>query len=99
MPAEFKDHFSGHARAYAQYRPRYPFALYEFLAATSPDTTCAWDCATGNGQVAIGLSSLFDRVIASDASEPQIAAAEPREISTIASRPPTRAACRRNRFP
>ncbi|HET6724573.1 MAG TPA: class I SAM-dependent methyltransferase [Gammaproteobacteria bacterium] len=79
MPAEFKDHFSGHARAYAQYRPRYPFALYEFLAATSPDTTCAWDCATGNGQVAVGLSSLFDRVIASDASEQQIAAAEPRE--------------------
>lgn len=77
--ASFKDYFSGHASAYAQYRPTYPSTLYEFLAASAPDKSCAWDCATGNGQVAVGLSALFDRVIATDASEQQIAAAEPRD--------------------
>ncbi len=38
----------------------------------------AWDCATGNGQAAVELATVFDRVIATDASERQIANAEPR---------------------
>jgi len=37
----------------------------------------AWDCATGSGQAAIGLARHFPRVIASDASEAQIAHAIP----------------------
>jgi ubiquinone/menaquinone biosynthesis C-methylase UbiE len=37
----------------------------------------ALDCGTGNGQAARGLSSYFDRVIATDASPEQIARAEP----------------------
>ena len=28
---EFKDHFSGHAKDYAKYRPGYPKQLYEFI--------------------------------------------------------------------
>jgi SAM-dependent methyltransferase len=36
----------------------------------------AWDCATGSGQAAIGLAEVFERVIATDASEKQIANAE-----------------------
>ena len=32
----------------------------------------AWDCATGNGQAAVGLASVFDHVVATDASEKQI---------------------------
>lgn len=75
----FKDHFSGHASAYARYRPTYPPALYEFLARKAPDTIRAWDCATGNGQVAVGLSAWFKRVLATDASKQQIDAAEPRD--------------------
>ncbi|HET6655376.1 MAG TPA: class I SAM-dependent methyltransferase [Gammaproteobacteria bacterium] len=74
MPAttSFKDHFSGHADAYARYRPTYPLELFRFLAAEAPDRGCAWDCATGNGQVAISLAQFFDRVIATDASSQQI---------------------------
>lgn len=37
----------------------------------------AWDCATGNGQAARSLASHFARVIATDASEQQIASASP----------------------
>lgn len=37
----------------------------------------AWDCATGSGQAAVGLARHFSRVIASDASEAQIAHAIP----------------------
>ncbi len=44
-----------------------------------PSRQLAWDCATGNGQVATGLASNFDRVIATDASAEQIAHAFPRE--------------------
>lgn len=74
----FKDHFSGHAADYSRYRPgAYPAALFEALAALAPDRECVWDCATGNGQAALGLAELFDRVEATDASDKQIAAAKP----------------------
>lgn len=68
----FQDHFSGHAAAYAQYRPPYPPALFEFLADLAPGRGLAWDAATGNGQAATGLAPFFDRVVASDASRRQI---------------------------
>jgi SAM-dependent methyltransferase len=71
----FKDHFSDRATDYAQYRPRYPKALFEYLASLALDRQCAWDCATGNGQAATGLADFFDRVIATDASEKQIESA------------------------
>jgi SAM-dependent methyltransferase len=35
----------------------------------------AWDCATGNGQAALGLAEHFRHVVATDASAAQIAAA------------------------
>jgi SAM-dependent methyltransferase len=75
----FKDRFSGHASDYAQFRPRYPAALFEYLARMAPDRSCAWDCATGNGQAAIGLAGFFERVVATDASEAQIANADRHE--------------------
>jgi hypothetical protein len=74
---KFKDHFSEHASVYAKYRPSYPAAMFRWLAEKSPDRHCAWDSATGNGQAAIGLAQWFDSVIASDASERQIADAQP----------------------
>lgn len=73
----FKDHFSQAAHVYAQNRPSYPQSLFKYLAETVKDTGCAWDCATGNGQAALGLATYFDRVIATDASEKQIAQARP----------------------
>ena len=39
----------------------------------------AWDCGTGNGQAAVGLASVFEGVIATDASEKQISNAQPHE--------------------
>jgi ubiquinone/menaquinone biosynthesis C-methylase UbiE len=73
---KFKDHFSGHAVEYAKFRPHYPDELFEYLASISPRHELAWDCATGNGQAAVGLARHFDSVIATDASAQQIASAE-----------------------
>jgi len=74
---KFKDHFSGHAGQYARFRPQYPEALFSYLALLAPARELAWDCATGNGQAAIGLAAHFERVIATDASSQQIESAEP----------------------
>jgi len=75
FPGQFPDHFSGHAGDYATYRPHYPDQLFRFLADNSSERRLAWDCATGNGQAALSLTRHFDRVIATDASDTQIAAA------------------------
>ena len=69
--------FSGHAGRYAAARPRYPDALFEWLAAIAARRELAWDCATGNGQAALGLASQFARVIATDASASQLEHAAP----------------------
>jgi SAM-dependent methyltransferase len=75
----FKNHFSRQAADYAKFRPRYPQELFDYLGSIAPSRQLAWDCGTGNGQAAIGLASVFDRVIATDASEKQIANAQPHE--------------------
>jgi len=68
----FKDHFSNNSSQYASSRPLYPEKLFKYLSKISPSNTLAWDCATGNGQAALGLSSHFESVIATDASSKQI---------------------------
>lgn len=73
----FKDHFSKHATDYAKFRPRYPHEMFEYLGSVAPSRKLASDCATGNGQAAVGLASVFDHVIATDASEKQISNAQP----------------------
>ncbi len=73
----FKDHFSGHAADYAKFRPNYPPELFDYLALISPERELAWDCATGNGQAAVGLAKRFAKVIATDASAQQIERAQP----------------------
>lgn len=75
--SEFRDHFAPAAPAYATFRPRYPTALFAALAAYAPARRLAWDCATGSGQAAIGLAEYFEQVVATDASEAQLAAALP----------------------
>jgi SAM-dependent methyltransferase len=74
---EFRDHFSGHAADYAAFRPTYPKALIEWLAALSPQRGLAWDCGTGNGQAALLLADRFERVVATDASQEQLDRATP----------------------
>jgi len=78
MKSTFKDHFSGHASSYQKFRPRYPDEMFEFLASLAPAQKLAWDCATGNGQAAISLSKHFTQVVATDASEKQIANTVPK---------------------
>jgi ubiquinone/menaquinone biosynthesis C-methylase UbiE len=50
--------------------------LFRYLATVAPGHELAWDCATGNGQAAVALAEVFERVIATDASEKQIDNAE-----------------------
>ncbi|MBC8155918.1 MAG: class I SAM-dependent methyltransferase [Bacteroidetes bacterium] len=69
------DLFSGHADQYAQYRIDYPAELYDFILARVPLRQTAWDCATGNGQVALALADMFERIEATDISENQLAQA------------------------
>lgn len=75
----FKDHFRPVAQQYASYRPTYPFALFEWMAAQAPARDLGWDCATGSGQAALDLARCFTRVVATDASAAQIAQAAPHE--------------------
>jgi ubiquinone/menaquinone biosynthesis C-methylase UbiE len=75
MNNDFKDHFSSNASNYSRFRPSYPAELYRYLATLTPNHDQAWDCATGNGQAAVQLAEHFKRVIATDASRRQIAAA------------------------
>jgi SAM-dependent methyltransferase len=75
----FKDHFSAQAADYAKFRPGYPQGLFDYLGSIAPSRQLAWDCGTGNGQAAVGLASVFDRVIATDASANQIANAQPHQ--------------------
>ena len=72
----FKDHFSRQAAEYVKFRPRYPEELFRYWATIAPGKQLAWDCATGNGQAAVALAEVFERVIATDASERQIGNAE-----------------------
>ncbi|MEO8035804.1 MAG: class I SAM-dependent methyltransferase [Acidobacteriota bacterium] len=73
----YEDHFSGHADAYVQHRPRYPRELFAWLDSIVPGRELAWDVGTGNGQVAIALAGQMERVVATDASGDQLAHALP----------------------
>ncbi len=73
----FKDHFSSASDRYAAYRPDYPAALFAWLAGLCAERDLALDCATGNGQAALGLAPHFCRVVATDASAEQIGHAVP----------------------
>ena len=50
--------------------------MFRWFASIAPSKGLAWDCATGNGQAAVELAKVFERVIATDGSARQIANAE-----------------------
>src|SRR5580765_5794080 len=77
MNTTFHDHFSKVANRYADFRPHYPAALFDYLATLAPRSSLVWDCACGNGQAALDLAQRFDRAVATDASREQIASATP----------------------
>jgi ubiquinone/menaquinone biosynthesis C-methylase UbiE len=62
---------------YARFRPRYPVEMYTWLAEQAPGRDLAVDIATGNGQAAVELARHFDQVIAQDAAQGQLDAAQP----------------------
>ena len=64
--------FSTASDAYAAGRPHYPPELFSWIAAQCLEHRAAWDCATGNGQAAIGLAPHFELVQATDISTEQI---------------------------
>ena len=72
MTKGFIDNFSSKSKEYSFSRPVYPADLYAFLSDITPNHDLVWDCATGNGQAAIGLCKYFKKIIASDASKSQI---------------------------
>jgi SAM-dependent methyltransferase len=63
------------ASDYAAYRPRYPEALFDWLASRCHHHDVAWDCACGSGQASHSLAPHFDLVVGTDASPSQVAAA------------------------
>lgn len=67
-----KHYFEDKANLYAAARPMYPPALFEYLASLTNTHEAAWDCATGNGQAALGLAQHFKRVEATDVSTNQL---------------------------
>ncbi|MBZ0113205.1 MAG: class I SAM-dependent methyltransferase [Thermoanaerobaculia bacterium] len=73
----FLDYFSSRSDDYERFRPRYPAALFETLAAESPTRSRAWDVACGSGQATAALAAQFEQVTGSDASAEQISHALP----------------------
>ncbi len=77
MPAP--DHFSAVAADYANFRPDYPPALFDWLKAHCPTHSTVWDVGCGSGQASVVLAERFATVHATDISAEQIANAPKRE--------------------
>ncbi|MFN9029393.1 MAG: class I SAM-dependent methyltransferase [Betaproteobacteria bacterium] len=69
--------FGAAAVRYAQARPRYPAAFFDWLCAQVPGHECAWDVGCGSGQATTALSAGFAKVIANDIDAQQLAQAPP----------------------
>lgn len=84
MPSTVSDRnwFSAGGSDYAQYRPRYPAELADFLASLAPDRQSALDVGCGNGQLTCLLANYFESVTGTDPSETQIHSAVPHERVT-----------------
>lgn len=67
-----KDNFSHQSDHYAQFRPKYPQDLFDYINSLVESRSNVWDCGTGNGQIAIELSKTFEKVFATDISQQQI---------------------------
>ncbi len=70
-----KDRFSSVSGNYSRFRPVYPADLIEYVCSLTPERDAAWDCGTGNGQLAAALSVYFKEVQATDISAEQLAQA------------------------
>jgi SAM-dependent methyltransferase len=68
--------FTTVAREYAEFRPRYPPELFDWLASAAPARDAAWDCGCGSGQASVALARHFATVHATDVAAEQIALAK-----------------------
>lgn len=71
------DNFSAQSGNYAAFRPQSPAVIFDFVYSHVPRFAAAWDCGTGNGQVATRLAERFDHVYGTDISEQQLHLATP----------------------
>lgn len=67
-----KNIFSNSSDNYAKFRPTYPQTIFDYLYPLVPQKQNAWDCGTGNGQIAQVLCQDFDTVEATDISASQL---------------------------
>jgi SAM-dependent methyltransferase len=67
-----KDNFSTASGGYAKFRPNYPQAIFDFLYPLLKERQMAWDCGTGNGQIAQELAKDFQQIEATDISQSQL---------------------------
>ena len=67
-----KANFSLQSALYVKYRPSYPPEMIDYIVSLVKEKDMAWDCGTGNGQTAKGLSSYFNKVFATDVSQKQL---------------------------
>jgi SAM-dependent methyltransferase len=86
-PVKFHDHFSALAAQYAQARPEYPQALFDWIASVVPARNLCWEAGCGSGQASRDLARVFERVFATDPSAAQIANAQGRANVTFAVEP------------
>jgi SAM-dependent methyltransferase len=76
MTRGFSDHFSAVAAQYAQARPAYPQALFDWIASIAPSRGLCWEAGCGSGQASRDLAGRFAQVFATDPSDAQIAQAD-----------------------
>ena len=93
-----KDNFSKGSREYSKYRPYYPAEVYEFIITKLKDFDYAWDCGTGNGQVASELSTFFTKIEATDISLNQIKYAIQKPNINYSVQPAEKVSFRTNQF-
>lgn len=72
IKAPVKDNFSTDSDKYSRFRPVYPASIFHYIDNLVKTKDRAWDCGTGNGQVAVELSRIFSKVEATDISENQL---------------------------
>lgn len=66
------DNFSTQSKIYQKYQPVYPPELFLAIFSLVKNKQIAWDCGTGNGQVATILAKEFKQVAATDISKNQL---------------------------
>ncbi|KAH7667388.1 S-adenosyl-L-methionine-dependent methyltransferase protein [Dioscorea alata] len=81
--------FKKQGKEYAEARPSYPPELFSFIASKTPEHHLAWDVGTGNGQAALSLAEMFNKVIGTDTSEEQLTLASKHANIYYQHTPPT----------